>query len=133
MTPAKRGRPAGRTYGRVKTILLDKADEARLKFLADARRTSEAGAIRQLLVEETNRLCAHFPDVPEEEKKITRGPRRPTATELKRVGVTDLESHSSLWLQCDACGQKWSPDALPGGKLPRGYWKCPKGCNEPEG
>lgn len=27
----------------------------------------------------------------------------------------------------DNCGQIWSPSLLAGGRLPRGYWKCPRG------
>jgi hypothetical protein len=23
----------------------------------------------------------------------------------------------------------WTPNLLPGGRLPRGYWQCPNGCN----
>jgi hypothetical protein len=48
---------------------------------------------------------------------------------LKRVGVALLDAHS-LRLACENCGQTWSPNLQPGGRLPRGYWKCPNGCNE---
>jgi hypothetical protein len=36
----------------------------------------------------------------------------------------------STWLRCMICGMTWSPCILPGGKLPRGYWKCPD-CEAP--
>lgn len=35
----------------------------------------------------------------------------------------------SFFLQCDTCGLTWSPNIQPGGRLPKGYWKCPKQCN----
>jgi hypothetical protein len=61
-------------------------------------------------------------------KTATR-PRAFTEGELKKVGVT-IENPYKLWLSCDRCGDVWSPCILPGGRLPRGYWKCPQGCNE---
>ncbi len=33
-------------------------------------------------------------------------------------------------IQCNSCGQIWSPNIQEGGKLPNGFWKCPKGCNQ---
>jgi hypothetical protein len=56
-------------------------------------------------------------------------PRRCTEGQLKKVGVTLCDVHR-LVLQCDACGQIWSPNLLSGGRLPRGYWKCPRGCHQ---
>jgi hypothetical protein len=32
-------------------------------------------------------------------------------------------------LRCTACGWVWSPNLRSGGRLPKGYWKCPGGCN----
>ena len=64
-----------------------------------------------------------------EERK---GPRRFSAPELKKVGVTILERQRNIALLCDNCGAAWSPDLQAGGKLPRGYWKCPNGCNDPD-
>ena len=60
--------------------------------------------------------------------KSSSGPDRCTEGQLKKVGVS-LVSLSNLLLRCDRCGQGWSPNLQPGGRLPRGYWKCPKGCN----
>lgn len=57
-------------------------------------------------------------------------PARCTEGELAEVGVRLLNSENTL-LQCDRCGQKWSPDLLPGGRLPARYWHCPNGCNAP--
>jgi len=31
---------------------------------------------------------------------------------------------------CNQCGAKWSPNLRTGGHLPRGWWKCPNGCND---
>jgi hypothetical protein len=55
-------------------------------------------------------------------------PRRCTEGQLKKVGVTLCDRHR-LVLRCDACGQVWSLNVLPEGRLPRGYWKCPTGCH----
>jgi hypothetical protein len=54
---------------------------------------------------------------------------RPTTSQLKKVGVTILDSNSSFFLRCDQCGSVWSPNIQPGGHLPRDYWKCERGCN----
>lgn len=57
-------------------------------------------------------------------------PKRPTAAQLAKVGVElrDILSNSAC-LACERCGQAWSPNLRGGGRLPRGYWKCPNGCN----
>jgi len=54
-----------------------------------------------------------------------------TDHEMAKVGVKILDPHG-VWLQCERCGAKWSPNIQPGGRLPRGYWKCPNGCNVEE-
>jgi hypothetical protein len=54
-------------------------------------------------------------------------PRRFTEAELAKAGVTIVSERPCL--RCDRCGQAWYPDLLAGGKLPRGYWRCPQGCN----
>lgn len=59
-------------------------------------------------------------------------PRRYSAAELAKVDV-ELTDASRVWLACNNCGQQWSPNILPGGKLPSGYWKCPNGCNVAHG
>lgn len=48
--------------------------------------------------------------------------------ELRRLGVCILDK-DRLWFQCMECKQKWSPNLLEHGRLPKGYWKCPNGCN----
>jgi len=57
-------------------------------------------------------------------------PRRCTQSELAKVGV-ELLDERGLQLRCCNCGQIWSPNILAGGRMPRGYWKCPRGlgCN----
>jgi len=57
-------------------------------------------------------------------------PSKCTAGELRKAGVI-LVSVDRLLLQCNQCGQQWSPDLGRGGRLPRGYWHCPNGCNVP--
>ena len=45
------------------------------------------------------------------------GPKRFTTEELKKVGVKMIASGG--WLQCEKCGQKWSPNIYsPGGGDP---------------
>jgi hypothetical protein len=46
----------------------------------------------------------------------------------RRAGIILLDSHS-LWYACNRCGQQWSPNLVSGGRGPRGWWRCPKGCN----
>jgi hypothetical protein len=51
-------------------------------------------------------------------------PRDFTDSELKKVGVEIVEARG-VWLRCMECDNVWSPNIQTGGKLPRGYWKCP--------
>ena len=46
----------------------------------------------------------------------------------KFVIVTDHDVH--LILQCIFCGQKWSPNQVPGGRLHRGAYMCPNDCTD---
>lgn len=62
-----------------------------------------------------------------DEKKKKRVSRF-TPGELKKVGV-EIINQARVHLKCMKCGQLWSPNIQPGGTLPRGYWKCPNGCN----
>jgi len=41
----------------------------------------------------------------------------------------DLVDESGIHIRCKKCGITWSPNTLPGGRMPRGYWKCPNQCN----
>ncbi len=50
-------------------------------------------------------------------------------TRLKKAKVK-IVSESNLMLKCKDCGQVWSPNIQPGGKLPKRYWVCPNGCND---
>ena len=56
-------------------------------------------------------------------------PFRCTESQLRKVGVTIYCDHTGK-LQCRDCGQIWQPMLRRGGKMPRGYWKCPNGCNQ---
>jgi hypothetical protein len=47
---------------------------------------------------------------------------------LARVGVT-LENGPRPALGCAVCGDAWVPVIDAGGKLSRGWWLCPHGCN----
>lgn len=55
-------------------------------------------------------------------------PRRRTQGELANVGV-QLTDPSRNIFHCVLCGVGWAVNLRPGGRLPRGYWKCPQGCN----
>ncbi|GMV81482.1 MAG: hypothetical protein AMXMBFR7_26660 [Planctomycetota bacterium] len=58
------------------------------------------------------------------------GPKRCNKASLAKVGVTFGEGYPyRLSFLCDECGNEWWPNLKSGGKLPRGYWKCPRGCN----
>lgn len=47
---------------------------------------------------------------------------------LKQAGVS-LIDRSTFALQCERCGAIWWPKLPGGGRLPNGYWMCPRGCN----
>ena len=68
--------------------------------------------------------------------KITSTPARPrrcTDSELRRVGViVAVATRQTLALECVRCGKGWFPRYTPCGRLSRGYWKCPNGCNQVE-
>lgn len=50
-------------------------------------------------------------------------------TERKNLSV---ESYNPIRLSCNQCRSIWSPQLRANGRLPKYYWKCPKGCNEKE-
>ncbi len=50
-------------------------------------------------------------------------------SELKKHNVKLLlNTGFQIWLRCENCGVKWTVDN-PEQRLPRGFWKCPNGCN----
>ena len=50
------------------------------------------------------------------------------ARRLRKKAVAILNERNLL-LKCEACGQVWQPMLKPGGKLHKGYWRCPRDCN----
>jgi len=46
----------------------------------------------------------------------------------QRARITAVDAHRGLYC-CDHCRQVWSPKLRSGGRLPRGWWRCPNGCN----
>ena len=65
--------------------------------------------------------------------KNAQRPARLSAGEMAKVGVDyRQENNGEVFLTCQNCGSAWSPNMLAGGKLPRNYWRCPKGCNSDE-
>ena len=57
-------------------------------------------------------------------------PKRCNESQLALVGIELVSAHN-LDFRCMKCGCQFSPMLQEGGRLPRGYWKCPNGCNEP--
>jgi DNA-binding transcriptional MerR regulator len=58
-------------------------------------------------------------------------PRTYSAHELRKVGVEILDEDNHR-LRCATCHTAWDFSMTPGGRLPKGYWHCPEGCNQPE-
>lgn len=56
---------------------------------------------------------------------------QPSNLSKKGVELTDRESAKMgyIWLRCKTCGSTWQPMLDAGGRLPRYFWRCPKGCN----
>lgn len=59
---------------------------------------------------------------------MNNGPKRCSKPELEKVGV-EIVNPNTMLLKCKACQQPWSPILRSGGRLPKGYWHCPNGCN----
>lgn len=47
--------------------------------------------------------------------------------QLEKVGVL-IVTGNPMRLRCRICAEEWNV-AQKGLRLPKGYWKCPKGCN----
>jgi hypothetical protein len=86
----------------------------RIAFHAEARRVG--GQVLQRRVRQARKEVQTIPR-----------PKRCTAAQLRRVGVT-LEVPPRPHLRCDRCGQRWVPIPSKSGRLPKGYWRCPAGC-----
>lgn len=50
-----------------------------------------------------------------------------TETQLKKVRISILRTLPMV-LRCDQCGATWQVKQK-GLRLPKGYWRCPVGCN----
>jgi excisionase family DNA binding protein len=61
-------------------------------------------------------------------------PARLTEGEMNKVGVDVLgRLDTGIYrLRCQNCGSVWAPNMLSGGRLPKNYWRCEKGCNSDE-
>jgi hypothetical protein len=62
------------------------------------------------------------------DEKLKR-PKRYNESQLAKAGVELVDKLAGL-LSCKQCGYAWMVNVGGRGPLPRGYWKCPKGCNE---
>ncbi len=49
---------------------------------------------------------------------------------LAQRGIERIDDSSRIILCCKICGQRWSPDLLPGSRLSDRFWQCPNDCNE---
>lgn len=88
----------------------------------DGQRKSE-----ERILEFADAVLAQSPEATGSEEPSSR-PRRCTQPELAKFRVEILDK-KNLQLRCLNCGQVWSPLLLAGGRLPKGYWKCPTwGC-----
>ena len=58
---------------------------------------------------------------------VMTGPYEISEYQLNKVGVI-LLSANPLTLKCCKCEAVW-PITTKGLRLPKGYWRCPKGCN----
>jgi FixJ family two-component response regulator len=45
----------------------------------------------------------------------------------------ELAEGRGLTLRCMGCGSTWTVDTIDRRRLPKGYWRCPEGCNEAVG
>ena len=54
--------------------------------------------------------------------------RHMTAAELDSLGISIVDKRE-LILQCNGCGQTWTPALNADGKLSFDYWLCPRTCN----
>jgi hypothetical protein len=57
-------------------------------------------------------------------------PKRLTDGEMAKVGVEIIDRNRKR-LRCMNCGHIWWPCLVPGGRLPKRYWRCENGCNSP--
>ncbi len=56
---------------------------------------------------------------------------RLTPGALAKRGI-ELTDPSRLRFRCLVCRHTWSPNIQTGGRLPRGWWRCPGDCNYPD-
>jgi hypothetical protein len=54
-------------------------------------------------------------------------PNEFSRNQLKKVGILIVNRNPSR-LRCDSCAEEWDVNKK-GLRLPKGYWRCPKGCN----
>ena len=68
---------------------------------------------------------------PQEDLIKKRGPSNVSDNELRRAGLQWIDPRVGI-LGCTECGHRWVIDNPgQGNKLPRGYWHCLNGCNNP--
>jgi hypothetical protein len=85
-------------------------------------------AIERHDIPEFQRIVHEIVDEAEKIRMKTRRPSRCTKGQLAKVGV-EITDASRGHFRCKSCGASWSPNLRAHGYMPRGYWKCPNGCN----
>jgi hypothetical protein len=54
--------------------------------------------------------------------------RTALGAQMAKVGVRLLNRYGQV-LECEKCGEQWTPQQAADGSLPRGFWHCPNKCN----
>ena len=75
------------------------------------------------------RVGAKPHDMTLEEAAKMRAQQRAEEANVKILGAEARQ----VRVACRECGTKWSSKLTAGGRLPLGWWKCPKGCNHKGG
>jgi hypothetical protein len=53
---------------------------------------------------------------------------RRRAVKSRRPQHVEVVDSARPVLRCRRCGTTWTSNVLPGGRLPKGSWQCPRGC-----
>lgn len=57
------------------------------------------------------------------------GRLKPSVARKVREANTSISDVNVGVVRCNECGAAWSPVAQRGGRMPRGWWMCIRGCN----
>lgn len=54
---------------------------------------------------------------------------KPSVARKVREGNIRVLNPNTGAVRCNECGAAWAVNAQRGGRMPRGWWKCFRGCN----